>query len=163
MLIHCLSGFIFFTKLYILIVIRIKCLYRWWTWSSYILGFVSNEGLSMNVIVIRTFCKVWVDDDRYYNLDKNNDLQSLKIWPHQWFIAESSDSIQIFIMKNDFLINAIYFFIHFVLSSMIRNKKQGKITNDTFMDIVILFPFISTSSASWSILNTIRISLLLTS
>ena len=31
------------------------------------------------------------------------------------------------------------------------------------MDIVILFPLISTSSASWSILNTIRISLLLTS
>ena len=44
-----------------------------------------------------------------------------------------------------------------------RNKTQGKITNDTFMGIVILFPFISTSSASWSILNTIRISLLLSS
>ena len=60
-----------------------------------------------------------------------------------------------------YYINMIYFLsIHFVSSSMFPNKNQGQITNDTFMEIVILFQFISTSSASWSILNSIRISLL---
>ena len=34
----------------------------------------------------------------------------------------------------------IPFSIHFVLSSMFRKKTKGKITNDTFRDIVILFP-----------------------
>ena len=58
----------YFSKYYKLIVNRIKCLYRWWTWTSDILDFVSNEGLSMNVIIILTFCKVRADDGKYYHL-----------------------------------------------------------------------------------------------
>ena len=41
-----------------------------------------------------------------------------------------------------------------------RNKTQVKFTSDTFSGIMILLTFISMSSEFWSILNTIRISLI---
>ena len=41
-----------------------------------------------------------------------------------------------------------------------RNKTKVKITSATFSDIMILVTFINTSSESWSILNTIRKSLI---
>ena len=66
-----------------------------------------------------------------------------------------------FIMKNDYHINTMYFFNSFRVKLNDSKRKQGKITNDTFMDIVISVPLISTSSASWSTLNTIPFSLLL--
>ena len=69
----CWSSFCrdpYFSKYHKLIVIRIKCWNRWWTLTSDILDFVSNEGLSMNVIIILTFCKMRADDDKYYHLDE---------------------------------------------------------------------------------------------